>query len=286
MNNFIKRTVSGVGFVAIMLASFLINEYIFGAVMLLCLVVMMWEFLHMTCGKDYKYSQVLSILAGAILYTLVWCFKAHILPGRLIILSFVPVFLVMINSLYVKDKSRFDKFANLYTAILYIAVPWSVMNFAVFSPAGVFDGRLLLCFFCIIWGSDVGAYLFGITLGQKYGKKLFPSISPKKSWIGFWGGMFMAVAVAVTLYLLDWFPAFSTRSETTNVCNYVAMAVLLHVTGVYGDLIESQWKRHYDVKDSGNIIPGHGGLLDRFDSALIAIPIGVIYLVVAHVLHL
>ena len=64
------------------------------------------------------------------------------------------------------------------------------------------------------------------------------------------------------------------------------MAVLLHITGVYGDLIESQWKRHYNVKDSGNIIPGHGGLLDRFDSALIAIPMGIIYLVVAHVIHI
>jgi phosphatidate cytidylyltransferase len=97
--------------------------------------------------------------------------------------------------------------------------------------------------------------------------------------------MLMAIAVAVTLYYLDFFPPFS-NSETTNICNYIAMAVLLHITGVYGDLIESQWKRHYGVKDSGNIIPGHGGLLDRFDSALIAIPMGVIYLVVANVLHI
>jgi phosphatidate cytidylyltransferase len=286
MNNFIKRTISGIGFAAIMLAAFLTNEFVFGAVMLFCLIVMMWEFLHITCGNEYKYSQLLSILAGATLFSLVYSFKVGWLPGRLVILSFVPVFLLMINSLYVKDKSRFDKFANLYTAILYIAVPWSVLNFAVFAQeGGAFNGKLLLCFFGIIWGSDVGAYLFGITLGQKYGKKLFPSISPKKSWIGFWGGMLMAIAVAVTLYYLDFFPPFS-NSETTNICNYVAMAVLLHITGVYGDLIESQWKRHYGVKDSGNIIPGHGGLLDRFDSALIAIPMGVIYLVVANVLHI
>jgi phosphatidate cytidylyltransferase len=199
--------------------------------------------------------------------------------------AFVPVFILMVNSLYVKDKTRFDKFASLYTAILYIAVPWSVLNFAVFSPTGVFSGKLLLCFFCIIWASDVGAYMFGITLGQKYGKKLFPSISPKKSWIGFWGGMLMAMITSVVLYKVDWFPPFSV-DNTTNVVNYIAMAALLHVTGVYGDLIESQWKRHYNVKDSGNIIPGHGGLLDRFDSALIAIPMGIIYLVVAHVIHL
>ena len=124
----------------------------------------------------------------------------------------------------------------------------------------------------------MGAYLFGITLGQKYGKKLFPSISPKKSWIGFWGGVFTSVLVAVVLHNVGLFQL--------DIIHCIVIAVLLCITGVYGDLIESQWKRHYNVKDSGNIIPGHGGLLDRFDSALIAIPMGVIYLVIAHVLHI
>ena len=285
MNNFIKRTISGVGFAAVMLAAFLTNKFVFGAVMLFALVVMMWEFLRMTCGKEYKYSQILSILAGATLFTLVWLFKGFNFPGRLVILAFVPVFILMINSLYVKDKSRFNKFANLYTAIIYIAVPWSVINFAAFGPEGEFNGMLLLSFFAIIWGSDVGAYLFGITLGQKYGKKLFPSISPKKSWIGFWGGLFMAIAISVILYYTGIFPLTSGR-HTFDLVHCIAIAILLNVAGVYGDLIESQWKRHYDVKDSGNIIPGHGGLLDRFDSALIAVPIGIIYLVAWDVLWL
>ena len=276
MNNFLKRTVSAIGFAAIMLAALLTNKYIFGAVMLFALVVMMREFLKMTCGKNYWFSQILSILAGATLFTLIYLFKGFDFPGRLVILAFVPVFVLMINSLYVKDKSRFDKFSNLYTALMYIAVPWSLLNFAVFNAEGEFSGLLLLCFFAIIWGTDVGAYLFGITLGQKYGKKLFPSISPKKSWIGFWGGLFTAVLVAVALHYLGMF-AFDLK-------HCICMALILSVTGVYGDLIESQWKRHYEVKDSGTIIPGHGGLLDRFDSALIAIPIGIIYLVVMNVL--
>lgn len=276
MNNFIKRTLSGIGFVAIMLAALLTNKFVFGIVMLLSLVVMMREFLRMTCGGEYRYSQILSIFAGVTFFVLTYLFKGFNFPGRLVILAFIPVFVVMINSLYVKDKSRFDKFANLYTAILYIAVPWSVFNFAVFNAEGQFNGCLLLGFFAIVWGSDVGAYLFGITLGQKYGRKLFPSISPKKSWIGFWGGMFMAIAVAVLFNYIGLLP-FS-------LMHCILLAVLLDIAGVYGDLIESQWKRHYNVKDSGNLIPGHGGLLDRFDSALIAIPIGVIYLVVANLL--
>ena len=259
-----------------MLAALLTNKYVFGTVMLLSLVIMMGEFLKMTCGKNYWFSQILSILAGATLFTLTYLYKGVEFPGRLVILAFIPVFILMINSLYVKDKSRFDKFSNLYTALMYIAVPWSLLNFAVFNCDGEFNGIMLLCFFAIIWGTDVGAYLFGITLGQRYGKKLFPSISPKKSWIGFWGGMFTAVLVAVILHYTGIF--------CFDLLHCVIMAILLCITGVYGDLIESQWKRHYEVKDSGNIIPGHGGLLDRFDSALIAIPIGIIYLVMINVL--
>lgn len=278
MNNLIKRTISGIAFAVIMLAAFLTNKYVFGAVMLFALIVMMREFLQMTCGKEYRYSQILSILAGVILFVLVYLFKGFNFPGRLVILAFVPVFILMINSLYVKDKTRFDKFANLYTALIYIAVPWSVLNFAVFNADGDFNGRLLLCFFCIIWGSDVGAYCFGMALGQKYGRKLFPSISPKKSWIGFWGGMFTAVLVSVALYFTGVFP-MEAGSQRFDLLHCVIIAVLLDIAGVYGDLIESQWKRHYNVKDSGKLIPGHGGLLDRFDSALIAIPIGIMYLV-------
>ncbi len=276
MNNFVKRTISGIGFAAIMLAAFLTNKYIFGFVMLLALVIMMNEFLKMTCGKDYWFSQILSILAGATLFTLIYLFKAFDFPGRLVILACIPVFILMINSLYVKDKSRFDKFSNLYAVLIYIAIPWSLLNFAVFNGEGEFNGKLLFCFFMIIWGTDVGAYLFGITLGQKYGKKLFPSISPKKSWIGFWGGLFTAVLTSVILHFTGIF--------TFKLVHCISMALLLAVAGVYGDLIESQWKRHYEVKDSGNIIPGHGGLLDRFDSALVAIPVGIIYLVVMNVL--
>ena len=276
MTNFIKRTISGIGFAAIMLAALLTNKYIFGVVMLFALVVMMREFLRMTCGKNYWFSQILSILAGATLFTLIYLYKGFDFPGRLVILAFVPVFILMINSLYVRDKSRFDKFSNLYTALLYIAVPWSLLNFAVFNAEGEFNGLLLLCFFAIIWGTDVGAYLFGITLGQKYGKKLFPSISPKKSWIGFWGGVFTAVVVAIFLQKFG--------ILNFSMLHSMILAVLINVASVYGDLIESQWKRHYNVKDSGNLIPGHGGLLDRFDSAIVAIPVGVIYLVVTNLL--
>lgn len=276
MNNFVKRTLSAIGFAAVMLAALLTNKFVFGFVMLLSLVVMMKEFLQMTCGSEYRCSQALSIFAGAVLFLLVFLYNGFNLPGRFIILAMVPVFVLMINSLYLKDKKDFHKFANLYTSILYIAVPWSLFNFAAFSADSQFSGILLLSFFGIVWASDVGAYVFGITLGQKYGKKLFPSISPKKSWIGFWGGILTAVVVAVILHRCD--------ILNFSMLHSMILAVLINVASVYGDLIESQWKRYYNVKDSSNLIPGHGGLLDRFDSALVAIPVGVIYLVVNNLL--
>lgn len=276
MINLLKRTISGAAFVIIIVASLLICKYTYAAVLVAMTVISMLEFYRMTMGKKYLGSQVLSILAAVILFMLTFAYRGFDFPGRLVILAVVPIFVVMINSLYAKDKTEFGKFANLYTAILYIAVPLAMTNFIVFNASGDYDGRLLLSFFIIIWASDIGAYLFGMSLGQKFGKKLWPEISPKKSWIGVWGGLLMSVAAAVVLNL-------------TGVFHYemyhcIIMAILMDITGVYGDLIESQWKRHYCIKDSGHIMPGHGGMLDRLDSAFLAIPTGVIYLVVINVL--
>ena len=123
----------------------LCGRLIFGSVFLFALIVMMKEFLRMTCGSNYRYSQILSVMAGATLFILAFLYTGFGLPGKLVILAFIPAFIMMINSLYVKDKTRFDIFANLYTAILYIAVPWSLLNFAVFNAdTGDFNGILLL----------------------------------------------------------------------------------------------------------------------------------------------
>lgn len=278
--NLIIRALSGAGFVAVMVVALLLNKYLFAAVMIFIMATMMHEFFKMTMGDEYKFSRALAIFAAVTLFALTFLYRGHVwnFPGRLVILAMIPIFIVMINSLYVKDKTDFGKFANLYTAILYIAVPMTLTNFAVFSLGGEFSGHLLLGFFIIIWASDVGAYMFGMALGQRFGKKLFPEISPKKSWIGFWGGFLMAIATAIVLHRTGFLP------ESYRLVNCIVLAVLMNISGVYGDLVESQWKRHYALKDSGNLIPGHGGMLDRFDSALFAIPVGVIYLMVHNIL--
>lgn len=268
MNTTVKRTISGVIFLAVMVAGLIFNQYAYAALIIFMMVVMMLEFYSMTMGEHFKVSRGFAIFAGVTLFCLIFSSFAFGLPAKYIGLAFVPFIIVMILSLYSKDRSEFKMAGNLFTGMIYIAMPLSLSNILVFK-GGSFSGLLVLSFFCIIWGSDVGAYCFGMLLG-KNGKKLFPSISPKKSWAGFWGGLGTAFITAVILnatglLVIPWYHS-------------LILAVLMHVAGVYGDLYESLWKRVYDRKDSGNIIPGHGGFLDRFDSAIFAIPTGALYL--------
>ena len=275
MKNLVQRTLSGILVIGAIVASLLLGKYFFCALMIALTLCIMVEFFRMTMGGEYRFSQYLAMFAAVTMFVLTLLYTGFSLPGRLVMLAFIPIFIIMVNSLYVKDKTDFGKFAYIYTSLLYIAVPMSLTNFAVFKGM-TYDGMLLLCFFIIIWASDVGAYIFGITLGQKYGRKLFPAISPKKSWIGFWGGFLLALGVAAAMHYAGMF--------TYPLHHCLIMAAIMNVAGVYGDLIESQWKRHYAIKDSGSVIPGHGGIWDRFDSALMALPAGVIYLVVLNIL--
>ena len=269
MNNLEVRTLSGIGFVIVMLAGLLVDKFLFAALVLFIMTVMMLEFYRMTIGGGYRTQQALAIAAAVIMFVLVFLNRAFQFPGKFLSLTMVPIIILMISSLYAKDRKEFKRLSHIYTGLLYIAAPFSLANLIAFQ-GGEFNALLLLCFFVIIWCSDIGAFAVGSTLGQKYGKKLCPDISPKKSWAGFWGGLAFAVLAVLLLRV--------TGLLVLPVVHGIIMATLMHVAGVYGDLFESQWKRACDVKDSGRIIPGHGGMLDRFDSAIFAVPAGAIYL--------
>ena len=271
MNNTAKRTISGLCFLAIVICGLLVHPYLYDVLLLFMMVTMLTEFYRMTMGEKYKGIRVLAILLGCVAFVGVFSVLAFGLDIRLVSLCGIFLLGLMISTLLVKDKTDFKLFAFLYTGLMYIAVPLILSNFVVFDPSGHFDGRPMLAFFIIIWASDVGAYCMGMLFG-KYTGKLFPSVSPNKTWAGFWGGLAYAVLAGL---ILGW-----TGLWTYPVIHAVVLSILMHVAGVFGDLFESQWKRVCDLKDSGNIIPGHGGMLDRFDSALFAIPTGVIYLVI------
>ena len=270
MNNTVKRTISGILFLAIVIGGLLIDKYLYAALITFMMVTMLYEFYRMTMGDRFPRTRALAIVLGCSAFLSLFFALAYQLDIRIVAFSAVLLLVLMTSTLMVKDKADFKLFAFLYTGLMYIAVPLILSNFVVFDRAGNFDGRPMLAFLIIIWASDVGAYCVGMLLG-KYSKKLFPSVSPKKTWAGFWGGLAFAVLAGL---ILDW-----TGLWTYPLVHAVILSVIMHVAGVYGDLFESQWKRVCDVKDSGDIIPGHGGMMDRFDSALFAIPAGVIYLV-------
>lgn len=272
MNGTVKRSIFGVLFLAVMLGGLLFHETLYVGLFAFITGVMLFEFYRMTMGDSYRGLQYSAIFVGVFIFLAAhYYFFIGRQLGVFVSFSIIGILYLMVRSVFLKDHADFLKTAYLYAGLVYIALPLALSN-AVVSRTGAFSGLLMVAFFCVIWASDVGAYCFGMLLGQKsWSKKMCPSISPKKSWAGFWGGLLMALLAGAILY---WTGLFAFP-----VWHCLIVAALMHVMGVFGDLFESLWKRAAGIKDSGNIIPGHGGLMDRFDSALFAFPTAYIYLV-------
>ncbi|MCQ2148136.1 MAG: phosphatidate cytidylyltransferase, partial [Bacteroidales bacterium] len=233
MNTTVKRTISGAIFVLVMVLCMLWNQFSFAALMVFIMSCMIYEFCQITIGKSHMLSQWMTIFAGAVFFILIFFHAGYGLHVKYVALAIVPVFFLMIHSLYVKDKTDYGKYSNMYTALLYVGVPMSLSNLIIFTHQE-YNGLLMLCFFIIIWATDVGGYCFGLTFG-KNGKKLFPSISPKKSWAGFWGGMFLAVFAAYVLtktgLLLAPDMTTGIPSKTLPLYHCVGLAVSMHIAG-------------------------------------------------------
>lgn len=289
MKNLIIRTISGLAFIIIMIGGILWGVLPYAVIMGLIIAMMMNEYINISVGKKFLLHKWLAIATGELFFILLLLVKMQYLETEYLLLAFVPLIFIFIANLYVKDFNRhqveecngsqkrvangFELIPFILSSILYIALPMSMCNFAVTgSLVGeeAYSGTVLLSMFIILWATDVGAYCLGSTLGQKFGKKLFPSISPKKSWIGFLGGLICAVLAAYLLQFVDLLPI--------SMLSAVVLGIIICIFGVWGDLVESQLKRNFGVKDSGSIMPGHGGMLDRFDGALTAFPMAVIYL--------
>jgi phosphatidate cytidylyltransferase len=176
----------------------------------------------------------------------------------------IYVVFVLILELYRKQTNPIHNWAYFILGQIFIALPFSLLNFILFIND--WQPLVLLSVFVTIWVNDTGAYLTGVTIGKH---RLFERISPKKSWEGFIGG---AVFALLSGYI------FSLLIPGIQLINWLIFSEIIVVFGTFGDLIESLMKRTVGVKDSGDLIPGHGGLLDRFDSMLLAAPVIFIYL--------
>lgn len=271
MKEFALRTVTSVVFVIVMVAGLLL-PYAGGALFLIVMATAMDEFYRMSLNGRHKGLSRFAILLCGISYIVLFGTRAAGLSDRWFALPVILFFIFLCSFVMNCKTEEAGQMSLLFTPVVIIALPL-MFTPALLYPHGLFDGTLLLCIFIVVWLSDVGAYLIGSWLGQREGaKKLAPHISPKKSWWGFGGGVVCGMLIAAVLHF--------TGLSSIGFWHSIILGMLISVTSVFGDLLESLWKRHFGVKDSGKCIPGHGGMYDRFDSSFVAIPVAFSYLLI------
>lgn len=275
MKNFIIRALTGIAIVAVQVLCTYLSPISLAALFLLLTALAVNEFLGLLIKKGkVRIGRPLIVAGSCYLFFAVWL---NCLTEASLLALFLPYLLFIIfccvRELYNDEGNPIVNLGAIMLSQLYVALPLSLINLLAFSDCYLYDCSIKyyvfpLAMYVFLWLNDTGAYLCGSLLGKH---KLFPRISPKKSWEGSIGGAIVAMASAVAV--AHFFPIL-------NVWQWVGMALVVVVAGTYGDLTESMIKRSLDVKDSGRMLPGHGGILDRLDSMLFAIPASVIYLYV------
>ncbi len=259
------RAITGFFFIIVLVCATIFNQYVFAAFFSLVGVYAAREFFVITTSPETKPLKTVGMLIALGLGLLVSGYFLGLSPLAYLA-AIVPLFaLLFISSLYLKREKPFHDIAYTILGICYGTIP-----FLFFVGLGFLDGSFNFAvpmgFLIMLWANDTGAYLAGRAFGRT---KLFERISPNKTWEGFIGGILLAVAISLSLQYF-----YGTLSRLEWVC----IAVIIGAFGTLGDLVESMLKRSLGIKDSGNILPGHGGFLDRFDGLLMAAPLVYIFL--------
>jgi phosphatidate cytidylyltransferase len=238
---------------------------------LIMLIGTQYEYYLMIRNTGVRPQLVTGIIIGTSAYIISTLIASGVIPKNSFLVLIPMMLIIMVMELYRKQEKPFDSLAHTFFSVLYTALPFSMFPFSAFSRTGLnslfthenifFSPGIIIGFFILIWANDTGAYLTGISFGRH---KLMERISPKKTWEGFFGGVIIAALVG---WLLSGWLGVVGKFQ------WIIIAVIISVAGTYGDLIESMLKRSIGVKDSGTIMPGHGGFLDRFDSAIISFPL-------------
>jgi len=271
LSNFFRRTLTGAWIVIFVMGGFLLHPYSFFLTGLVILVGTQYEYYLMIRNTGVRPQMIPGIISGIAAYTIGTLIASGLIPKNSFLILIPVMLIIMVTELYRKQDKPFDSLAHTFFSVLYTALPFSMFPFAAFSHVGlgsilphegiIFSPGIIIGFFLLIWANDTGAYLTGVTIGRH---KLFERISPKKSWEGFFGGFITAILAA---WLLSGWLGVVDR------IHWIVIAAIVSIAGTYGDLVESMLKRSLGVKDSGTIMPGHGGFLDRFDSAIISFPL-------------
>ncbi len=266
MSNLIQRSITGFFFVIVLLSGIIFGKYTFIALFMVITCISLWEFYSMTEKSGLRPQKLIGTLAGTAFFLISSLYLQRVLPQSYVIFLFPMLFLIMILEIYKPSDKPITNTAITLLGIFYLSMPLVLLNYLAYPPplgstnAIGYNPNIILGFFFLMWTNDSFAYLTGVKIGKH---KLFESISPKKTWEGSIGGaLFTFIASFILahyfheLRLLDW----------------VIMALLITIFGTLGDLVQSNFKRSLNLKDSGTLLPGHGGILDRLDSVFIASP--------------
>jgi phosphatidate cytidylyltransferase len=272
MKNFIIRAVTGVLFVAVLVGCILFNSLSFGVLFLIISALTVIEYGQLINKyTDAHINIYITALGAGYLFMAFMSYNTYMTNASVFLPYVLLLLYMMISELYLKRENPIGNWAHTMLSQVYIALPFALLNVISFqndfvSSEVTYNPIIPLSVFIFLWMSDTGAYCIGTLIGKH---RLFERISPKKSWEGSIGGAVVAlIAAAVLAHFFD----------TLNIWEWMGLALTIVVFGTWGDLTESLFKRQLGIKDSGNILPGHGGMLDRFDSALMAIPAATVYL--------
>jgi phosphatidate cytidylyltransferase len=268
VNNLGKRSLTAVFFVVAMVGSILLGQTVFAVLLFIITVLSISEFNTITAGITNPTLNWPVTLTGGTINLLLAGNALHLIPSRFLLIAAALIFLLFITELFKKSEQPFTRIAYSLGAIIYIAVPLGLINY-FFNPmiiSGPYHFGIALGFFLMLWLNDTGAYFVGSLIGKH---KLFERISPGKTWEGSIGG-------AVFALLTAW--GLSAIFHQLSWAEWAGMGLVVVVTGTLGDLVESMLKRSLGIKDSGKILPGHGGMLDRFDAVLLSAPFVFVYL--------
>jgi phosphatidate cytidylyltransferase len=276
MKNFIIRAITGLTFAALLIGCILYNPV--SLILLFSIVagLTIWEFgtiVNNHAGASV--NRLISAVAGFYLVFAVGGYQLGMISTREFMPYLLTLIYLLVSELYRQEANPLKNWAYAFASQIYIALPFALLSvlglhYDSFANEMRYDFIYPLSVFIFLWMSDTGAYLVGSLLSRYFPAKLFPRISPKKSWVGSIGGGILCLAAAWGIYAYE--------PKYMELWQWMGLALTVCVFGTWGDLVESLLKRQVGIKDSGNILPGHGGMLDRFDSALLAIPAAVVYL--------
>lgn len=259
------RAITALFFVIVMVASMLLGPYVFTGFFILLSAYCLSEFYRIVGDDSGRPNRLLGLLLGTIAFGLFAGYRLIGFDARYLLLLVPLIATVFILPLYQKHERPFGGIAYTLLGVVYVILPFLAF-FSLGFVTGAYDYRLPLGFMLILWGNDTGAYLVGKFFGKH---RLFERISPNKTWEGFVGGVLLALVTG--LVLAHYF-------ATLAAWQWAGMALVVSLFGTFGDLVESMLKRSQQVKDSGAVLPGHGGLLDRFDGLLFAAPAVLVFL--------